>query len=90
MEKYEVDVVLDVYSGHEDELEDTIEEMKAYQKTYEHDLVSVLTMKHSNTFGDKKQYLITLQVERDLDNLGRIYESEQEKLFGFDEDQEED
>jgi len=90
IEKYEVEVVLDVYEGNENEIEDTLEEMKAYQKTYEHDHVSVLKMEQSNVFKDRKQYSITLQVERDLANLGRLYESEEEKLFGFDEDIEED
>jgi len=89
IEKYEIEVVLDVYDGNED-LEDTLDEMKAYQKTYEHDSVSVLEIKGSNVFSNKKQYQITLQVERDLSNLGRIYKSEEEKLFGFDEDQDEE
>ena len=89
IEKYEVEVVLDVYDENED-LEDTLEEMKAYQKTYEHDSVSVLEIKESNVLSNRKQYQITLQIKRDISNLGRIYESEEEKLFGFDEDQDEE
>ncbi|WP_158512611.1 hypothetical protein [Rummeliibacillus stabekisii] len=35
----------------------------------------------------KGKYIIILQVERDTNNLGRIYEREEEKLFGFDEEE---
>ncbi|MGR6899617.1 hypothetical protein [Rummeliibacillus sp. BSL5] len=87
IEKYEVEVILDVYRGVKEDLENTIEEMKAYQKEYENDLVTVLEIKELPVIQtDKRQYIIILQVERDTNNLGRIYESEEEKLFGFDED----
>jgi len=82
----EIEIALDFYRGTEDDLKDTIEEMKAYQKVYENDQVSVVKIKES-IFEDRKQYLVSLQVERDLNNLGRFYESEEEKLFGFDEDE---
>ena len=42
----------------------------------------------SNDLSDKKRYEIILEVERDTENLGRFYESEEEKLFGFYEDDE--
>ena len=88
IEKYEVEVILDVYRGVKEDLENTIEEMKAYQKEYENDLVTVLEIKELPIIQtDKRQYIIILQVERDTNNLGRIYESEEEKLFGFDEDE---
>ena len=87
-ETYEVDVVLNFYRGGEEDLEQTIEEMLAYQKTYEHDQVTVLQIKESgSTLEQKKQYIITLQVERDPENLGRRYDSEEEKLLGFDGDE---
>ncbi|MFG3614284.1 MULTISPECIES: hypothetical protein [Rummeliibacillus] len=88
IEKYEVEVILDVYRGVKEDLENTIEEMKAYQKEYENDLVTVLEIKELPIIQtDKRQYIIILLVERDTNNLGRIYESEEEKLFGFDEDE---
>ncbi|EEL86679.1 hypothetical protein bcere0029_34780 [Bacillus cereus AH1272] len=38
---------------------------------------------------DKEQYIVMLEIERDTNNLGRKYEYEEEKLFGFYEDEEE-
>ena len=88
IEKYEVEVILDVYRGDQEDLENTVEEMKAYQKEYENDLVTVLEIKELPIIQtDKRQYIIILLVERDTNNLGRIYESEEEKLFGFDEEE---
>ncbi|MEG0261012.1 MAG: hypothetical protein RR651_14175 [Lysinibacillus sp.] len=83
------EVVLDFNSGDEEDLKDTIEEIKAYTKEYENDQVSLLSLKEmSNDLSDKKRYEIILEVERDTENLGRFYESEEEKLFGFYEDDE--
>ncbi|VEI05603.1 hypothetical protein [Kurthia zopfii] len=83
------EVVLDFNSGDEEDLKDTIEEIKAYTKEYETDQVSLLSLKEmSNDLSDKKRYEIILEVERDTENLGRFYESEEEKLFGFYEDDE--
>ncbi|GEL06485.1 hypothetical protein [Rummeliibacillus stabekisii] len=88
IEKYEVEVILDVYRGEQEDLENIVVEMKAYQKEYENDLVTVLEIKELPIIQtDKRQYIIILQVERDTNNLGRIYESEEEKLFGFDEEE---
>lgn len=88
IEKYEVEVILDVYRGDQEDLENIVVEMKAYQKEYENDLVTVLEIKELPIIQtDKRQYIIILQVERDTNNLGRIYESEEEKLFGFDEEE---
>lgn len=88
IEKYEVEVILDVYRGDQEDLENIVVEMKAYQKEYENDLVTVLETKELPIIQtDKRQCIIILQVERDTNNLGRIYESEEEKLFGFDEEE---
>ncbi|UQW97557.1 hypothetical protein M2M59_00595 [Rummeliibacillus sp. G93] len=88
IEKYEVEVILDVYRGDQEDLENIVVEMKAYQKEYENDLVTVLEIKELPIIQtDKRQCIIILQVERDTNNLGRIYESEEEKLFGFDEEE---
>lgn len=90
IEKYKNEVILDVYRGNEESLQSTIEEIKAYAKTYENDKVTVIDLKkpHSN-FLDEEQYIIILQVERDTENLGRKYEYEEEKIVGFFEDEEE-
>ena len=89
IEKIKTEVGLDFNSGDEEDLKDTIEEIKAYTKEYENDQVSLLSLKEmSNDLSDKKRYEIILEVERDTENLGRFYESEEEKLFGFYEDDE--
>ncbi len=89
IKKIKTEVVLDFNSGDEEDLKDTIEEIKAYTKEYENDQVSLLSLKEmSNDLSDKKRYEIILEVERDTENLGRFYESEEEKLFGFYEDDE--
>lgn len=65
-------------------MKNTIEEIKAYGKTYEYDKVTVMDLKkaHSHVL-DEERYIITLQVERDTENLGRKYEYEEEKVCGF-------
>lgn len=89
IEKIKTEVVLDFNLGNEEDLKDMIEEMKAYTKEYENDKVSLLSLKEiSNDLSDKKRYEIILEIERDTENLGRFYESEEEKLFGFYEDDE--
>lgn len=90
IEKYKNEIVIDVYRGDNEELTSTIEEIKAYSKTYEYDKVIVVDLKKSVVdFKDKEQYIVTLEIERDTSNLGRKYEYEEEKLFGFYEDEEE-
>ncbi|PEL85034.1 hypothetical protein [Bacillus wiedmannii] len=89
IEKYTTEIVIDVYRKSESDLESMVDEIKAYTKTYEHDKVTVVGLKKEDTyFTDKEQYVLTLQVERDTLNLGRKYEYEEEKLFGFYEDEE--
>jgi len=89
IEKIKTEVGLDFNSGNEEDLKDTIEEMKAYTKEYENDQVSLLSLKEmSNNLSTKTRYEIILEIERDTENLGRFYESEEEKLFGFYEDDE--
>ena len=89
IEKIKTEVGLDFNSGDDEDLKDTIEEMKAYTKEYENDQVSLLSLKEiSNNLSTKKRYEIILEIERDTENLGRFYESEEEKLFGFYEDDE--
>ncbi|MEY8351216.1 hypothetical protein AALF16_23640 [Bacillus cereus] len=83
LEKYKNEIVIDVYREDNEELTSTIEEIKAYSKTYEYDKVTVVDSK------DKEQYIVTLEIERDIRNLGRKYKYEEEKLFGFYEDEEE-
>ncbi|HFJ9371619.1 hypothetical protein CN445_09695 [Bacillus cereus] len=90
IEKHKNKVVLDIYRGNEEDLKSTIEEIKAYSKTYEHDKIKVIELKKSgSSFMDKEQYIVMLEIERDTNNLGRKYEYEEEKLFGFYEDEEE-
>ncbi len=60
-------------------MKNTIEEIKAYGKTYEYDKVTVMDLKkaHSHVLGEER-YIITVQVARDTENLGRKYEYEEE------------
>ncbi|MGK4152673.1 hypothetical protein AB0X74_08420 [Kurthia gibsonii] len=89
IEKIKTEVVLDFNLGNEEDLKDTIDEMRAYTKEYENDKVSLLSLKEiCHDLSNKKRYEIILEIERDAENLGRIYESEEEKLFGFYEDDE--
>lgn len=89
IEKIKTEVVLDFNLGNEEDLKDTIDEMRAYTKEYENDKVSLLSLKEiGHDLSSKKRYEIILEIERDTENLGRIYESEEEKLFGFYEDDE--
>lgn len=89
IEKIKTEVVLDFNLGNQEDLKDTIDEMRAYTKEYENDKVSLLSLKEiCHDLSNKKRYEIILEIERDTENLGRIYESEEEKLFGFYEDDE--
>ncbi|PFI45367.1 hypothetical protein COI73_19990 [Bacillus cereus] len=90
MEKYINEVILDVRRGNEEDLKNTIEEIKVYAKTYENDKVTLIDLKKSHSHVlDEERYIITLQIERDTENLGRKYEYEEEKIGGFFEDEEE-
>ncbi len=90
IEKYTNEVILDVRRGNKEDLHNTIEEIKAYAKMYEHDKVTVINLKksHSSVL-DEERYIVLLQIERDKENLGRKYEYEEEKIVGFFEDEEE-
>lgn len=49
IEKYTSEVILDVRIGNEEDLKHTIEEIKAYAKTYEHDKVTLIDLKKSHS-----------------------------------------
>lgn len=86
IENIKTEVIVDLNKGDENDLEDLIEEIKAYTKEYEHDEVRLLSLKEITNDLNHKKYEIILETKRDTDNLGRLYESEEEKLFGFYED----
>ncbi|MCE7035649.1 hypothetical protein [Bacillus cereus] len=90
IEKYTNEVILDVRRGDKEDLHNTIEEIKAYAKIYEHDKVTLINLKKSHfSVLDEERYIVLLQIERDKENLGRKYEYEEEKIVGFFEDEEE-
>lgn len=90
IEKYTSEVILDVRIGNEEDLKHTIEEIKAYAKTYEHDKVTLIDLKKSHShISSENRYIILLQIERNTENLGRKYKYEEEKIVGFFEDEEE-
>ncbi|MEC1261886.1 hypothetical protein P9D34_15845 [Bacillus swezeyi] len=88
IEKYTTEVNLDFFNGDKNELQETIEEIRAFAKTYENDKITVLNVTESVSSNGKQNYKILLQHERDTNNLGRKYEYDEEKLFGFFEDEE--
>ncbi|WP_146552666.1 hypothetical protein [Rummeliibacillus sp. SL167] len=90
IEKIQTEVVLDFNIAKEEDLKNTIDEIKAYTKEYENDKVTLISLEEISTgINGKKQFKIILETERDSENRGRLYESEEEKLFGFyDEDNE--
>lgn len=58
--------------------------MKTYTKEYENDKVTLISYEEISTgISDEKRFKIILETERDSENRGRLYESEEEKLFGF-------
>ncbi|MCU5332263.1 hypothetical protein OCF63_20535 [Bacillus wiedmannii] len=78
-EKYTNEVILDVRRDNEEDLNNTIEEIKAYAKTYEHNKVALIDLKKSHSpVLDEDRYIVLLQIERDTGNLGRKYEYEEE------------
>ncbi|HDR8182502.1 TPA: hypothetical protein QC116_001851 [Bacillus thuringiensis] len=82
--------MLNVRRGNEEDLNNTIEEIKAYAKTYEHDKVTLIDLKKSHSpVLDEDRYIVLLQIERETENLGRKYEYEDEKIVVFFEDEEE-
>lgn len=39
---------------------------------------------HKETLDDERvKYIVTLEISRDSENLGRKYETEEQKVFGF-------
>ena len=64
--------IYDIYISNKDSLKSTIEEIKAYSKTYENDKVTVIDLRKSHSrYLEIKKYIIIVQVERDTENLGR-------------------
>lgn len=88
IEKVKTEIILDVNEGTVGDLNDLMEEIKAYTKEYEHDQVTVVTFTETINTMNERKYEIVLEIKRDTENLGRFYESEEEKLFGFYEDDE--
>ena len=90
IEKIQTEVVLDFNIAKEEDLKNTIDEIKAYTKEYENDKVTLISLEEISTgISDKKKFKIILETKRDSENRGRLYESEEEKLFEFyDEDNE--
>ncbi|WP_131933816.1 hypothetical protein [Bacillus thuringiensis] len=71
--------MLDVRRGNEEDLNNTIEEIKAYAKTYKYNKVTLIDLKKSHSpVLDEDRYIVLLQIERDTGNLGRKYEYEEE------------
>ncbi|KAA0765578.1 hypothetical protein [Bacillus sp. SH5-2] len=90
IEKYTSEVILDVRRGNEEDLKHTIEEIKAYAKTYERDKVTLIDLKKSHShIKSEYLYIMLLKTKRNTEHLGRKYEYEEEKIAGFFKDEEE-
>ncbi|MCQ6535706.1 hypothetical protein NPX93_22625 [Bacillus mycoides] len=72
--------IYDIYISNKDSLKSTIEEIKAYSKTYENDKVTVIDLRKSHSrYLDQEPYYRLKEIQRILE----------EKIVGFFEDEEE-
>lgn len=83
IEKQLQEVELIIFIEDEDDMAESLEDLKAYAKTYELDHVEVAAQ-HKEALDDERvKYIVTLEISRDRENLGRKYETEEQKVFGF-------
>ena len=76
-----------IYSFNEQLLKtkEEIEDLKAYAKKYELDQVEVAKQIREELDDERVKFTVTLAISRDTENLGRLYETEEQKIFGFED-----
>lgn len=83
IEKQLQEVELIIFIEDEDDMAESLEDLKAYAKTYELDHVEVAQQRKEALDDERVKYIVTLEISRDTENLGRKYETEEQKVFGF-------
>jgi hypothetical protein len=78
-------VELIVFEEDEMDVQEEIEDLKAYAKTYELDQVEVAKQVREELDDERVKFTVTLVISRDTENLGRKYETEEQKIFGFED-----
>lgn len=78
-------VELIVFEEDEMDVQEEIEDLKAYAKTYELDQVEVAKQMREELDDERVKFTVTLAISRDTENLGRKYDTEEQKIFGFED-----
>lgn len=76
-------VELVVFADDEMGVLEEIEDLKLYAKTYELDQVEVAEQIREELDDERVKFTVTLEISRDTENLGRKYDTEEQKIFGF-------
>lgn len=83
IEKQLQEVELIIFIEDEEDMAESLEDMKVYAKTYELDHVEIAEQRKETLDEERVKYIVTLEISRDSENLGRKYDTEEQKIFGF-------
>ena len=83
IEKQLQEVELIIFIEDEEDMAESLEDMKVYAKTYELDHVEIVEQRKETLDEERVKYIVTLEISRDSENLGRKYDTEEQKVFGF-------
>ena len=83
IEKQLQEVELIIFTEDEEDMAESLEDMKVYAKTYELDHVEIVEQRKETLDEERVKYIVTLEISRDSENLGRKYDTEEQKVFGF-------
>ena len=77
------EIELIVFEEDEEDINEELEDLKAYAKTYEHDTVAIHQQERIVLDEERIQYNVVFEISRDSENLGRKYTNDEQKIFGF-------
>lgn len=80
-EKQEVELI--IFTEDEEDMGESLEDMKVFAKTYELDQVEIADQRKEALDEERVKYIVTLEITRDSENLGRKYDNDEQKVFGF-------
>lgn len=80
-EKQEVELI--IFTEDEEDMGESLEDMKVFAKTYELDQVEIADQRKEALDEERVKYIVTLEITRDSENLGRKYDNDEQKAFGF-------
>lgn len=83
IEKQLQEVELIIFIEDEEDMAESLEDMKVYAKIYELDHVEIAEQRKETLDEERVKYIVTLEISRDSENLGRKYDTEEQKIFGF-------